>query len=145
MRHPYRLNRVAIVLAHVSPVICFLALGFLLPGSAAIAGELVIPATPALTDAEIIQLLDGKTFTFTAYDQPLIGLTVWNYPDHTVSGSYLYDGTPGTFTATWTVTDNKSCTQAPGQDRICQTIYVYQTGFMEVNAAGQIHAVSVPK
>jgi len=125
-------------------LIC-LALAFVSLTSPAQAEAPAIPGTPPLKAAEIAKLLDGKTFNFTGYDALLTAHTSWNLAAKTVSGDYLYLGSPGTFSATWTIRGDKSCTQAKGKDVVCQTIYAYQNGFMEVNPDGSVHGVSIPK
>jgi hypothetical protein len=112
----------------------------------ALADSPAIPSTPALKGPEILRLLDGKTFTFTASDAPLTGHTTWNAAAQTVSGDYVYNGTPGTFSQKWFIQGDKSCAQESGKDPVCNTIYAYKNGgFLEVKADGTIHGVSLPK
>lgn len=107
------------------------------------------PAIPAgaqpLGDAEILALLDGKSFAFTGYDQPIEGTTTWDSKDGSVTGTYVWEKTEkGEFNVKWFVKDGKNCTQELEKDPVCQTIYKLDNGFMEVNAEGAVHAVSVP-
>ena len=105
-----------------------------------------IPSGPPLKSDEIIKLLDGKSYQFKDYDQPVTGTTNWDYKSHTVSGDYDFAGIKkGTYTAQWTVQGDKSCTTDHFQGTVCQTVYAFGDGFMEVNAKGKVHAVSVPK
>lgn len=116
------------------------------PASADMSSDPVIPDQPPLKNDQIIQLLDGKTYKFTDYDQSVTGTTHWDFKAHTVSGDYDFAGIKkGTYTAQWTVTGDKSCTTDHFQGTVCQTVYPYGTGFMEVNAKGKVHAVSIPQ
>lgn len=108
------------------------------------------PAIPSgaapLSQAEILGLLDGKSFSFTGYDEPIVGTTTWDAAKKTVSGTYVWDGTQeGTYEAEWFIENDRNCTRSGDKEPVCQTIYRYQTGFMEVNAKGEVHAVSVPR
>ncbi|MEH6402938.1 MAG: hypothetical protein V7750_06150 [Sneathiella sp.] len=110
------------------------------------AGDPQIPqnAKP-LMETEIKELLDGNKFEFTAYDEPLTGTTSWEAGKGVVSGNYVWDKTQkGTYSVSWFLKDNKSCTKQADKDAVCQLIYLYANGFMEVNADGKIHAVSTP-
>lgn len=138
----------------MKPAIRMIALmpSFLLIGTAQIAIADMspvapeIPAQPPLKSDEIIKLLDGKSYQFKDYDQSVTGTTNWDYKSHTVSGDYDFAGIKkGTYTAQWTVKDDKSCTTDHFQGTVCQTVYAFGDGFMEVNAKGKVHAVSVPK
>ena len=40
--------------------------------------------------------------------------------------------------------DGKNCTRQPDKAPVCQTIFANGGGFIEVNAAGEIHAESTP-
>jgi len=126
-----------------------LALSLALAAHPAIAdttAEPAIPNQPPLTNDQIIQLLDGKSYKFTDYDQSVTGTTHWDIKAHTVSGDYDFAGIKkGTYTAQWTVTGDKSCTTDHFQGTVCQTVYPYQNGFMEVTAKGKVHAISVPQ
>jgi hypothetical protein len=105
-----------------------------------------IPATPPLKADEIVKLIDGNTFAFTAYDAPLTAVTHWDMGKKTVKGTYVYDGKPGNFETAWSIEGDKSCTlSGEGGAKVCQTVYAYQNGFMEVNADGTVHGVSIPK
>jgi hypothetical protein len=105
-----------------------------------------IPTQPPLKTDEIIKLLDGKSYQFKDYDQLVTGTTNWDYKSHTVSGDYDFAGIKkGTYTAQWTVTGDKSCTTDHFQGTVCQTVYAFGDGFIEVNAKGKVHALSVPK
>lgn len=105
-----------------------------------------IPAAAPLSNEEIKALLDGKRFAFTGYDQPITGTTTWNATAGIVSGVYSWQGGPDTpYEAKWTIEGGKNCTESPEQQPVCQTIYRHEDGFMEVNADGQVHAVSKPK
>jgi hypothetical protein len=120
-------------------------LATLLMSGAALGDGPAIPSSPALSQDEILALLDGKSFSFKAYDAPLSGTTSWNSKEGTVSGDYFYDGSAGTYVAKWAIKDDRSCTTSEGQPEVCQKIYAYESGFMELNADGSVHAVSVPK
>ena len=105
-----------------------------------------IPTTPPLKAAAIVKLLDGHSFAFTASDAPLTATTHWDMSKQTVSGDYTYDGKKGTFETPWSIEGDKSCTlSGEAGAKVCQTVYAYQNGFMEVNADGTVHGVSVPK
>ncbi|MET1026618.1 MAG: hypothetical protein ABWY00_05590 [Dongiaceae bacterium] len=122
-----------------------LALLVLLPATQAFAADPAIPKTQPLIAAEIIALLDGKTFAFTAYDVPLTGTSTWDSKSKTVTGAYNFSGAMGMYTAEWTLEGDKSCTKAPNQERTCETIYKYENGYMAVNDQGKVHAVSTLK
>ena len=112
--------------------------------SGAFADEPKVPegATP-LTEAEIKELLDGKTYEFVAYDEPLTGTSTWNYDKQTVSGSYVWKKKDkGEYESKWFLQDGKNCTQSPKKDAVCQIIYTYKEGFMEVTPKGVVHAIS---
>lgn len=97
-----------------------------------------------MTEAEIITLLDGHRSKFTGYDEPITGVSNWNYAKQTVSGTYSWDGAPdASFEVKWFLKDGKNCTQPKGKDPVCQIIYRTDDGFIEVNKKGQIHAVSI--
>ncbi|HVJ42275.1 MAG TPA: hypothetical protein VM639_12295 [Dongiaceae bacterium] len=105
-----------------------------------------VPAEKPLTSAQIIQLLNGKTYRFTAYGRPLTGTTHWDIAAHTVSGSYNYAGIfRGSYQAEWNVVDDKSCTRDEHQGLLCLTIYAYGSGFMEVTSKGEVHSISEPQ
>lgn len=98
-----------------------------------------------LTEAEIKQLLNGKTYEFVAYDEPLTGTTTWNYEAETVSGSYVWDKKDkGIYSAKWFLRGGKNCTQSKNKKAVCQIVYPYGNGFMEVTPKGVVHAVSRP-
>ena len=98
-----------------------------------------------LTEAEIKELLDGRTYEFIAYDEPLTGTTTWNYDAGTVSGSYIWDKkNKGTYSAKWFLRGDKNCTQSKSKKAVCQIVYPYDNGFMEVTAKGVVHAISRP-
>lgn len=125
-----------------------IAAALLAPSIQASADE--APAIPsgaaALTQEEILSLLDGKSFSFTGYDEPIVGTTTWDAAKKTVSGTYVWDGTQeGTYEAEWFIENGRNCTRSEGKEPVCQSIYRYEAGFMEVNAAGAVHAVSVPR
>lgn len=125
------------------------AIGAALLAQSNSAGADEAPAIPSgaapLTQAEILALLDGRSFSFTGYDEPIVGTTSWNASKKTVSGTYVWDGSQeGTYEAEWYIENDRSCTRSAGKEPVCQTIYRYQTGFLEVNAAGAVHAVSIP-
>lgn len=126
--------------------ICAAGAGLLLAASTALAQAPEIPAgVLPLDDAGIIALLDGHSFRFTAYDEPLTGTTTWDRAAGTVTGDYVRNGTErGGFQASWFVTGSRSCTQQGDRAPVCQSIYRHGEGFMEVNEAGAVHAVSVP-
>ncbi|MET1026351.1 MAG: hypothetical protein ABWY00_04220 [Dongiaceae bacterium] len=123
-----------------------LSLLLLLGSTRAFAGAPAIPSSPPLKAAEIVKLLDGHTFSFTAYDFPVTGTSVWNIQTKSVSGDYVFAGLKkGTYKIEWTIEGDKSCTKTPGKDRTCETIYKYGKGFMEVTEDGKVRAVSTPK
>ena len=98
-----------------------------------------------LTETEILQLFDGKTFEFTSYDEPVTGTTTWDDNKGTVSGSYILDEEQkGDFKIKWFLKDGMSCIDTGGKKPQCQIIYPYNTGFMEVRPDGVVHAVSTP-
>ena len=71
-----------------------------------------------LTEAEIRQLFDGKTYDFVAYDEPITGTTTWSYDEGTVSGSYIWKKKEkGKFNIKWFLQDGKSCTQSKKQKK----------------------------
>jgi hypothetical protein len=97
-----------------------------------------------LSGTEVVALLDGRTFKFTGYDQPIVGTTKWDAKSQTVSGDYVWAKTEkGTFTVKWFIDGDKNCIQEPDKDPVCQTVYATDNGFMEINAKGKVHAVSV--
>jgi hypothetical protein len=105
-----------------------------------------IPSTSPLEADAIVKLIDGHTFAFTAYDAPLTAVTHWDMSEKKVSGDYVFKGEKGTFETDWSIEGDKSCTlSGDGGAKVCQTIYAYQNGFMEVNADGTVHGVSIPK
>lgn len=105
-----------------------------------------VPAVKPLTTAQIVQLLDGKTYRFTSYGRPLTGTTHWDLAGHTVSGRYNYAGIfTGSYQAEWNVVDDKSCTRDEHQGLLCLTIYPFGAGFMEVTGKGEVHSVSEPQ
>jgi hypothetical protein len=114
--------------------------------SLAYAGDPKIPAgAQPLNDAEIRSLLDGKKFSFIAYDELLTGTTSWDAQSGTVSGDYVVkQAQGGIYTQGWFVGEGKNCTQSPGKKAVCHMIYRYGDGFMEVNENGSAHSVSVP-
>ena len=115
-------------------------------GEAARADTPPIPTTPPLTAAEIVELMDGRTFQFHNYDRPLTGTTHWDMKAHSVTGKYDYAGIfTGDFRASWTLYDDQSCTTDKYQGTVCLKIYRYGNGFMEVTPTGKVHAVSVPQ
>ncbi|MET1026619.1 MAG: hypothetical protein ABWY00_05595 [Dongiaceae bacterium] len=122
-----------------------LSLVMLLAAAPAFAKAPAIPNSPPLKAADIIKLLDGRTFSFTAYDMPLTGTATWDSRSKSVSGNYDFSGAKGKYTADWIMEGDKSCTQAPHWDKACETVYKYQNGYMEVNDKGKVHAVSVPQ
>ena len=62
-----------------------------------------------------------------------------------VSGDYVWNQTQkGKFESSWSIEGDKNCTQVSGKPRICQTLYAYEDGFMEVTDKGKVHAVSKP-
>jgi len=131
------------LIALIAPI---LLIGITHPVQADMSSAPAIPNQPPLKTDEIIKLLDGKSYTFTDFDQPVTGTTTWNYKEHTVSGNYVYAGIKkGDYTAQWTVTGDKSCTTDKFQGTLCQTVYAYENGYMEVNSKGKVHAISVPK
>lgn len=96
-----------------------------------------------LAEGEIKRLLDGKTYAFVAYDEPLTGTTSWDFDGGTVSGRYVWNKSKsGTFSSKWFLRDGLNCTQSSGKDAVCQVIYPYGDGFMEVTPDGVVHAVS---
>ena len=104
-----------------------------------------VPDEEPLTAAEIRALIHGVTYDLVAYDQPLTGVTTWNFETGIVSGSYVWDKKDsGTFAQEMYIEDDKLCTKQQKGD-VCQIVYRYQDGFMEVTPAGVVHAVSLPK
>jgi len=104
-----------------------------------------VPERAPLTETQTRELLDGKTYEFVAYDEPLTGTTTWNYDKGSVSGSYVWKNRErGEYTAKWFLKDGKNCTQSPNKQAVCQLVYPYETGFMEVTPSGVVHAVSTP-
>lgn len=98
-----------------------------------------------LDNAAILKLLDGRKFEFAAYDEPITGTTLWEFDKGTVSGSYIQDNTnSGTYSLKWFVKDGKSCTLQGNDKTVCQSIYPYENGFMEVNSKGKVHTISLP-
>jgi hypothetical protein len=107
------------------------------------------PAIPTgvkpLTGPEIQKLLDGRKFEFTAYDEPLVGVSIWNAGKKTVSGSYIWDNKKkGTYETDWIIDGDKNCTRSKGSQFVCQTVYPFGDGFMEVTVGGKVHSVSSP-
>jgi hypothetical protein len=117
-----------------------------LMSSLAYSGDPKIPVgEQPLNDAEIRSLLDGKTFSFIAYDELLTGTSSWDAQAGTVSGDYAAKQTQrGIYEQGWFVDDGKNCTQSPGKQAVCQVIYRYGNGFMDVNEDGSVHSVSAP-
>lgn len=114
--------------------------------SLAYAGDPKVPAgAQPLNDADIRSLLDGKKFSFIAYDEPLTGTTSWDAQSVSVSGDYVVkQAQKGIYTKGWFVGEGKNCTQSPGKKAVCHIVYRYGRGFMEVNENGSVHSVSVP-
>ena len=104
-----------------------------------------IPDERPLTEAEIKAHIHGKTFDLVAYDEPLTGVTTWNFDTETVSGSYAWDKKDkGTFEIEMFIENDRLCTRQK-KGNVCQVVYRYQDGFMEVTPAGVVHAVSIPQ
>jgi len=98
-----------------------------------------------LAETEIKELLDGKTFQFVAYDEPLTGTSTWNHDKGTVSGTFVFDQEQeGEYEVRWFLKDDLSCIEASTNEPQCQVIYPYEGGFMEVRPDGVVHAVSKP-
>ena len=98
-----------------------------------------------LTAAQILELLDGNTFRFVAYDEHLTGTTTWDYDKGVVSGDYVFkEEKKGTFEVPWFLKGDMCCILKRGKEQVCQIIYPYKNGFMEVRPDGIVHAVSVP-
>ena len=114
--------------------------------SLAHAGDPKIPTgAQPLNEVEIRSLLDGKTFSFVAYDELLTGTSSWDAQAGAVSGDYLVKQMQrGIYAEGWFVDDGRSCTQSPGKKAVCRVIYRYGDGFIEANENGGIHAVFVP-
>ena len=126
----------------------YLIATFVLCGSISLAfadAPKVPEGVTSLTEVDIRQLFDGKTYEFIAYDEPLTGTTTWNYDEGTVSGSYVWDEKDkGTFSIKWFLKDGMSCTQSKNKKAVCQKVYPYENGFMEVTPKGVVHTVSRP-
>lgn len=110
-----------------------------------------IPAVPdvqRLDGAQIAGLVDGGPYTVRIFDGDFagtVGSTTWDFDTRRVSGDYTTaDGETGTFDMPIEIVGDQLCS---GEDayRECYFIYPYQSGFMEVTEAGQVHAVSVPQ
>lgn len=116
----------------------------------ALAGR-VLAETPAvpdgkpLTGEEIKALIHGVTFDVVAYDQPFTAVLTWDFEAESVTGSYVWDKTKeGSVDLEMYIENDRLCTKQKKGD-VCQIIYRYQEGFMEVTPAGVVHAVSLPK
>lgn len=101
-------------------------------------------STP-LTKTEIEQLLEGRTYEFVAYDEPLIGTTNWDFERGTVSGTYTWKGSEkGEFDNEVFIDEQNRLCIVQTKGTVCQIVYRYENGFMEVTPGGIVHAVSRP-
>lgn len=104
-----------------------------------------VPDGKPLTEAEIRALIDGVTFDVVAYDEPFTAVITWNAGAGTVSGSYVWDKTKeGTFAMEMYFENDRLCTKQK-KGNVCQIVYRYEDGFMEVTPQGVVHAVSLPR
>jgi hypothetical protein len=103
-----------------------------------------IPQDDPLTEIEIKELLSGRTFEFVAFDEPITGTTNWDFEEGIVSGSFIWDKSEkGTFETEIRFEGDQLCT-IQNRGTICQIVYPYEAGFMEVTPDGVVHAVSSP-
>ena len=116
-----------------------------LPLAAALADAPGVPNGKPLSEAEIKELLDGRSFEFVAYDEPLKGTNEWDFDKGVVSGSYVWDGThEGTYEIEMFIENDQLCTVQEGKGTVCQIVYRHEDGFMEVTPKGVVHSVSKP-
>ena len=114
-------------------------------GAVALADAPSIPESDALSKEEIEALLTGRTFEFTGYDEPIVGTTEWDFRTGYVSGSYVWDGSEkGEFKTEMFIDEESRLCTVQKRGTICQVVYRYEDGFMEVTPEGVVHAVSKP-
>ena len=112
---------------------------------AALADAPEIPSSEPLSASEIVALLSGRTFEFTGYDEPIVGKTNWNFDAGKVTGTYVWDGSKaGEFDVDAFINDENQLCTVQSSGTVCQVVYEYESGFMEVTPSGEVHAVSVP-
>ena len=105
----------------------------------------LVPDEKPLTGTEIKALIDGVTFEVVAYDEPFTAVLTWSFETESVTGSYVWEKTKkGTVDLEMYIENDRLCTRQKKGD-VCQIIYRYETGFMEVTPQGVVHAVSLPK
>ncbi len=123
-----------------------LAAGFCLFAGVAFSEGGKLPADAVqLKGAEIGTWLDGKSFDVVVHDAgaPLTAVTNFDLGSKRVTGSFVYDGTPGEFENEWVIKGDTSCGEKDAAgDLICQRIYVREDVMYEVTKDGIVHATS---
>jgi len=103
------------------------------------------PDGAPLTGRAQVDRVSGGPYALTIYSAGIVGVSTWDLDEGRAFGLFRVVGTGegGEWSLRAFVADGKLCTeQAAGV--VCQTVYAWGDGFMEVTDAGAVHAVTVP-
>jgi hypothetical protein len=104
-----------------------------------------VPAGAPLTGQALIDRVSGGPYALTIFPAGIAGTSTWDLDAGEASGTFLVvaSGASGDWSTRAFVEGDRLCTrQADGP--VCQTVYAYEDGFMEVTEAGEVHAITLP-
>jgi hypothetical protein len=98
-----------------------------------------------LTPLQVLAMVKGKRLHVTVHDfgQPLVADLKWDTIKKVVTGKYFLGGKEGTANSKFVIEADKICPLNAAGKKVCYTYYATDTGFIEVNARGGVHGVSV--
>jgi hypothetical protein len=106
------------------------------------------PAPPTeakkLAPDEVFELVKGKRIFVWVYDfgAPLVADVKWDLKKKASVGKYIMGGKEGNATAKYIVEGDQICFPTK-KSKDCYDYYATDSGFVEVNASGAVHGVSV--
>ncbi len=94
---------------------------------------------------EIETRMSGSWLAFKGAGGRAIGSSLWNADAGHAHGRFEWDGVlSGRWSLPWKVRDDKSCLKVRPETWICERIFAYEDGFLEVDKDGRVHTVTKP-